>query len=169
MTAVAILLFGGCDKLFKDDELTMTKTPYTGNELRIDGYYYQMSSVDGSFDDTYFLYRDGIVLSCGGTPLEESPFDFMERLLNGQNVTYQKEKSGWGVFNIQDSTIAIERWYPLEGGLPAGLSEGVILNDTTFLITSLTRMKTGEVYERNDLYHFHAFSPKPDSTNTFIP
>lgn len=166
-----LVLMGGCGKCQKDDELTLVKTPYHGDDIRLDGYYYLMSSTSNSFNDTYFFYRDGTVLSCRGTPVGESPFLFMERLLKDPNISndLQKYKSGWGVFRIEDNNIAIDRWYAQEGILPAGLLEGIVLNDTTFQITSLTRVKTGEVREKNDLYHFRAFSPKPDSTNVFIP
>ena len=172
ITAISAILFiGGCGKWQRDDELTLVKTPYVGEELRTDGYYYLMNSQNNTFIDTYFFYKDGTTLSCGGTPEGEPPFGFIEELLNDTsfNNSIKKTKAGWGVFKIKDNTIAFERWYAREGGLPAGLSEGFVLNDTTFQITSLTRVKTGEVHDKNDLYHFHAFSPKPDSTNNVIP
>ena len=162
-----LLSLAGCGKLFKDDELTLAKQPYIGNELRLDGYYYLMSSVYDCFDDTYFFYRDGTALSCEGSPLYESPFNYMERLLDGYNNKY---KTGWGVFKIEGDSISIERWWfaSESSGVRAGLMEGIILNDTTFQITSITWTGTETVYKKNDIYHFHAFTPKPDSTNQFI-
>jgi len=49
---------------------------------------------------------------------------------------------------------------------------GKILNDTTFVLTSVERSgkpwtKEEELYRKK--YHFRKFSPKPDSTNRFIP
>lgn len=52
---------------FTDDELSIEKTPYVGNQLRIDGYY---SCKFGDVYRIYFLYHDGTVLS-GGDILED--------------------------------------------------------------------------------------------------
>ena len=62
---VIIMLFIGmssCSKWLENEKLTLQKTPYTGNELRTDGYYYDME--DGKIWSTYFFYRNGI-LHCG--------------------------------------------------------------------------------------------------------
>ena len=153
----------------KDEELTLVRKPYLGNELRIDGYYYHMSLNSNTFDDTYCFYRDGTVVWLSGTPPGVSPFVHMEEVLNYYNGGAPVYKTDFGLFQINDSTIAINHWWPNEGYLPAYLLEGIILNDTTFLINSSTHVKTGEIREGHRVFHFQAFSPKPDSTNTYIP
>jgi len=52
--------------------------------------------------------------------------------------------------------------YPHRGNV----REGIILNDTTFQITKYT--SGSNVSERNEVYHFREFHPKPDSTNKYI-
>lgn len=53
--------------------------------------------------------------------------------------------------------------------MPAYLSIGEIQNDTTFVITKAIRPKTDETLVLNEVFHFRAFAPKPDSTNNVIP
>ena len=170
---MVVLFFGSCKKWFKDEELTLPKTPYLGNELRFDGYYYLMNPVCNAFQDTYFFYRDGTVLSCGGSNVEDSLFGYKDEKIRDiiSHGYHQNHKSGWGVFIMEGDSIAIERWWfaTESPGLPVYLLKGVVLNDTTFHITSSTWPKTGHVSEKDDVYHFHTFSPKPDSTNIFIP
>ncbi|MBW7845753.1 MAG: hypothetical protein H3C45_08955, partial [Bacteroidia bacterium] len=85
--------------------------------------------------------------------------------------SYKKYKSNWGVFKIEGNFIQFERWYPSDPPLKAYVRAGTIINDTTFLITESYRMQDGkktEVKTRNETYYFKQFSPKPDSTNTFV-
>ena len=58
---LAMLLIGmnGCSKWLEDEELTLPKTPYTGNELRTDGYYYY--TMNGEYFRTItFFYKNGV-------------------------------------------------------------------------------------------------------------
>ena len=43
IAALLLLVCSGCSKLFpsQDDYLTIQKTPYTSDAIRIDGFYYQ--------------------------------------------------------------------------------------------------------------------------------
>lgn len=154
-----ILLFLlGCDKAFKDDELTMKKQPYNGTELRTDGYFYEINSYTEGIGEALFLYRDGTMMLCGGSGETDDPFGFMERLFASPDfISHAKEHAFyWGVFQIDGNTIQYERWYQSDGGLPVGCSEGAILNDTTFVVNETT------------VFHFRHYTPKPDSTNRFI-
>jgi len=168
-----VAMSGNCTKdiVFKDDELSFQRIPYTGNQLRVDGYYYQKK--DGKFFTMYCFYRDGIVLYLGGGFTSGQIIELEDRIQNGsfyQDIKNQKDY--WGVFKIENTSILFEKWYPSSGGgLPAYVRAGEILNDTTFVITESYRMQGGkkkEVRERNETYHFRKFSPKPDSTNIFI-
>ncbi len=83
-----------------------------------------------------------------------------------------KYKYDWGVFQIDGTQIKYEKWVASEGPFSAFTYEGVILNDTTFVINKGYRMMDIDKKaptEVNWEYHFKEFSPKPDSTNRFIP
>ena len=159
------ILFSSCDLLFKDDELLLSRQPYIGNELRIDGYYYKYSDNDGTI--VKFLYRNGIILSAyyiSTTDLNE-----VEQEMITQYHLLQKEKSRWGVFLINGNTIQYSGWSTsVGGGLPAFKGIGVIDNDSTFRLTK-TINSNGKEFEKNDTYHFRQFYPKPDSTNNIVP
>ena len=165
------LAWGCKEGLIKDDdELSIQQTPYTGNQLRIDGYFYD-EYAENSYRSALFLYENGIVLDGGGFPvtkLEQIERDFTTEAWIAE---IRAHKEGWGVFLIEGSTIKFERWYPSEPPLKAYVREGEVLNDTTFVIARSYRVVGGqqmEVRERDETYHFKEFSPKPDSTNGFV-
>jgi hypothetical protein len=168
------LVMPSCKKidLFQDDELTLSRQDYTGNQLRIDGYYY-FEYINSSIDyvSILFLYKNGIILSGGASLLSELP-DLEESYRNGTFYNHIKNiKFGWGVHQIEGSKIKFEQWYPSEKPYKTYVSEGAILNDTTFQITQSYRNQDGkrtEVDSKSEIYHFREFSPKPDSTNNFI-
>jgi hypothetical protein len=158
-----------CEKMTQDDNFSMNKSSYTGNELRMDGYYYFMTGDNLHY--TYFFYRNGIIIHGGGNAPNTSPIEFVENQFISENYlkSLKDHKTAWGIFQITGNKIEFERWYPSSGGLtPAYIRSGEILNDTTFVITKSVRAKTGEEKELNEIYHFKEFSPKPDSTNSFI-
>lgn len=158
-----------CNKdILSDDKLTLDKIPFTGNQLRIDGYYFQ--KMDNSIFTIYFFYNDGTVLYGGGSfPISEIE-DYEVEFTSEEWITSAKEsKIRWGLFQIEGNRISFERWYPSSGGpLPAYIRTGEILNDTTFLINKSIRSDGSNEKELNETYHFKQFSPKPDSTNGFI-
>jgi len=169
---IAILNFSCRKHILKDDTLTLTMQDYTGNQLRIDGYYYQEKN--GKFYTMYCFFRNGIVLYLGGGFSPSQITEMEGRIQDGRFYNDVKNlKDYWGVFLIENSNIKFEKWYPSSGGgLPTYIREGNILNDTTFVITEVYRMKNGKKIEaepHNETYYFKAFSPKPDSTQTFIP
>lgn len=161
-------ILNACEK-FKslDDELILNKTSYTNDQLRIDGYYYTQIR---DIYIIYFLYRDGILAS-GGHVFENELNEYEEMYRDGSFWNAKKDKKlYWGLFNIDSDKIMIEKWYPSSGGgMPAYLSIGEIQNDTTFVITKAIRPKTDETLVLNEVFHFRAFAPKPDSTNNVIP
>ena len=162
-------LFTQCE-IFKDDDFRLLPlTPYIGNQLRIDGYYYRVADgsnfKEGSIYSTFLFYENGITLNSGGVENNLEAMD--EYIKRCTDYHFQKSKIGWGVFVIEDNTIKIEYWYP---GPPHHfyMREGVILNDTTFHITKSYRSNGKEQKIKDEIYHFRQFSPKPDSTNVFI-
>ena len=159
------------DGLIKDDDtLSLERTSYTGNQLRMDGYYYQKAN--SSLFSVYFLYSDGIILSAGGDFSDETEIDRYVEAEFLQNLSYRETKYNWGVFVIEGNSVRFERWYPSSGPpLKAYVRAGEIIDDTTFVISQSYRVVDGqktEVRERDETYHFKEFSPKPDSTNGFV-
>lgn len=157
-------LFFSCERpFFKDDPLHVEQTYYAGDNLKINGYYYRVKdSSAGIFG--YFFYRNGVVLDADARG--EDDYTSEEWLKHEKNT-----KSSWGVFRIQNKTIKYEMWEPSEPPLRAYVREGIIINDTTFLITESYRLQNGKKRDQeviNQFYHFKQFSPKPDSTNPYI-
>jgi hypothetical protein len=148
--ALTLLLYG-C----KDEELTLPKIPYTGNEIRTDGYYYSYYANNSTPPEEYivtlFLYRNGVILSAGA--YDERNLNALERKMLERYESLQNEKIGWGVFIVKNNKIEYEQWSTSAGGgLPVFRNFYNIENDTTL------RGFTGNIY------HFKQFSPKPDST-----
>ena len=164
-----IFASNSCDKeVLADEALTLKKIPYSSNQLRINGYYFQEK--DDNIFTIYFFYDDGTILYGGGSfPLNEIE-DYESQFKSPEWISSVKaSKIRWGVFQITDNKISFEKWYPSSGGpAPVYIRSGEILNDTTFLITKSIRSKTGEAKDLNEVYHFKEFSPKPDSTNNFV-
>ncbi len=167
--AAVLLFFSGCKKWFKDEELTIVRQSYNGTELKLNGYYYHEK--EGVIGKTYFFYRNGVMLYGIGTDtLDDDLEKYDEWFISETFLNFIKtNKRRWGLFKIHDDSIVFERWVMAEGGFPVLRFSGNIINDTTFRITKSEYPHHGEMYERNDVFHFHAFSPKPDSTNVFIP
>lgn len=154
------LLVAACDSLLSYDELTLSREPYTGTELRLDGYYaFSGPTDDGERFAALFLYRDGVVRYGGssvGRDVLESKFE-----------EYGDRRYDWGVFLVDGDRIQTERWYPGDGSYtPAIIQSGRILNDTTFTITPA--QSDGEATPRDLVYRFRRFAPKPASANAFV-
>lgn len=152
-----------------DDTLSINKKPYTGSQLRTDGYYYN-EYVPG-YLTVYFFYRDGILLYGNSFPVNKLHRQ-EEEYRNGTFYELNSDlKYYWGVFDLNDSKIRFERWYPSQSPYKIFNKCGVILNDTTFVIQESYRIQGGQktnVEILNEIYRFKPFSPKPDSTNTFV-
>jgi hypothetical protein len=157
-----------CDKQF-DDTLSLSRTEYYGSKLKIDGYYF--CGNESHFFETCFFYQNGIYVNWGGTPNNiENPFYFVENNYKSEKHinAIKHNKSGWGVFQIENNNIKIERWFCTDGICRAYVCEGIILNDTTFRITKTYRNDGTGLKMIDNLYCFKNFLPKPDSTNNFI-
>ena len=162
-TVLCILfLFFGC----KDEELLLSKIPYTGNEIRIDGYYYLQENKQTWIR---FFYRDGVILVFNfGFPITN--LDAVDAKIAEEYEKYKNDKLSWGVFSVAGSVIQYSKWGPsVGGGLTSNKCMGTIENDTTFcLIKSIYYTGGIDDFNDNERYYFRQFSPKPDSTNNFI-
>ena len=168
LTSICLSL-GRCGKWFKNEELTLTRKPYHGNELKLDGYYYYLENE--KIWRTYFFYRNGTLHYGIVTDTLDNDFEKYDAWFASDYYSniIKNDRRRWGLFEIHDDSIIFERWSIKEGGDPVLRVSGCILNDTTFVMTRSEYPNTGEVFQHELTYHFHAFSPKPDSTNMFIP
>jgi hypothetical protein len=169
-----ILSSSSCDKErneSSDDKLSLERIDYNGNELIIDGYYYKKDPNRPQLS-ALFLYQNGTILYGSAFNIDNTN-EVEERYRNGNYATNAaKYKYDWGVFQINGTQIKYEKWVPTNGPFPAVTYEGVILNDTTFVINKSYRaLDAGKKAPTEHYweYHFKEFSPKPDSTNRFIP
>ncbi|MDR1153883.1 MAG: hypothetical protein LBL04_04160 [Bacteroidales bacterium] len=177
LSAGFILSSSSCDRKWdesSDDRLTLEKIDYNGKELRIDGYYrrYDYAGKEKKLHGVtpYILYSNGVILGDVGVPIDRVS-EMEECFRNGFYVNNAK-KYYWGVFQINGIQIKYEKWVPSDGPFSTFIYEGVILNDTTFIINKYYRMKDIDKKSPTEVnweYHFKQFSPKPDSTNRFIP
>jgi hypothetical protein len=159
--------FVSCQMFFgEDDKLTLRRKPYDGSALKLDGYYYQ-SYQDGNMVDIYFLSRNGVIINAGA--FEANKLDLYERKFSDTAFVnkLRNVKFNWGVFQIDGDSMKFEKWYPSERPYRTKIKEGIILNDSTFLITKVRNQK-GEMALKNEAYHFKRFTPKIDSISKFI-
>lgn len=166
---IAIILFASASCKKELHELSMAKTPYTGNELRIDGYYYSNPTTENNIGIAVF-YRDGICMHLFERPESQDTIGFIENEILLNNTLMSRlwsTPSNIGVFKTNKESIEFETW--IAGRDITTFSHfGEILNYTTFLLTKWTNNDSGKTYLENLTYRFRHFSPKPDSTNTFI-
>ena len=156
-----LLAFSYCAS--KPAKLKLTKTPFMGKELRTNGYYYSFDKNEGQvFVNIFTLYQNGVFVFMGSPyskSLEASDL-YMSEIARKKEYVGQKKAHGWGVFLIDKERITIEQWLDYNPSLviPSFISEGTIINDSTINI-AINGQRT---------WKFRYFSPKPDSTNSFI-
>lgn len=160
-----------CEKMntCKDKELTIKRAEYSGQELRMDGFYFGNPNVDSQGRNLYELfvfYKNGIVMLPGTVELNKME----EYIITITNSNQQNTKFVWGLFVINNKEISLEHWVAAQCGYPAVLRSGEILNDTTFVLRKMVRNGSQGTEETviNEEFNFRQFSPKPDSTNNFI-
>jgi len=132
--------------------------------LNIKGVYYC------EFDWGYhlqFIYKNGVVLSMAGNSDKSQTLDlqFRQIVKGWKESKYQENRYLWGAVEVANGGIFINRWQA--GGLgPTYIKteKGKILSKESFVIFSIS----GNELEKYETYKFHPYSPKPDSTNSFI-
>ena len=146
----------------EDEELQLQRVAYTGNEIRTDGCYYQVTRTDSTLAVYLFFYRNGVLISFA----DNANLNSLDEFENLQSV--KNWKTNWRVFNIKDSIITTQGWGdPWGHRRPLVTGYAKIINDTTILWYKQENTRTG-TYEYNSVVNFRKFSPKPDSTNVFI-
>ena len=174
---IIVLSFCGCCDPFgiKKEKFNLQKNNIQSNNLKLDGYYYDINAFDQSKNDymidVHIIYRNGLITSYGGgsylnklneLDLKLQDQDFIDKIKNN--------KYYWGLVEIKSNNIKFEKYYP-NSPWQLYTKEGTILNDSTFQITKFYKINCGKKSEEKDInqiYHFHKFSPKPDSTNNFL-
>lgn len=163
------VLFASCEKLglCKDDELTLDRQDNNTSELKIDGYYHYPIETDTSKSYVFVFYKNGLIYNAFGAKnkkeIEENTLDLII-YNNGR-----ESKPGWGVYKIAGSDIEIQYWPYSMGCSPIITERGEILNDSTIILSSIESSYDCVLNEQNKTLYFKKYSPKPDSTNNFIP
>ena len=142
----------------------MPRTDYTGTELYTQGFYYNKDF------GTFILYKNGIYLggysALTGVNTVQGVVDFWKN--NRFLADYGKDPTNWGVFQITNNSIKIERWFGRNAGepLPTATIKGKILNKTTLVVTESYFPPQHKV--KSDTFYFYPLAVKPDSTNLFV-
>ncbi|GAB5466632.1 MAG: hypothetical protein Kapaf2KO_20680 [Candidatus Kapaibacteriales bacterium] len=150
--------------------MTLEKRDYNGSEPRVDGYYYKDYPNTRRF---YFLWRNGVLYETLLTLSEVENIE-LEFRTGERDKSIQSRKRGWGLFNINNNSILTEKW----GSSPRNFStfhytsliDGIILNDTTFVLRERFGSKNKNDISDNefiDTFRFRQLTPKPDSTNNY--
>ena len=160
---LSFLLLQSCKK---DDTIGIINEPYTGKELRIDGYFYQRRV--GESTSVVVLYRNGVLLNAQAFD-KNLTFGELETELTSKsrNDMAKKTRTDWSFFKIQNKSIEYELWEPTLSKKYIFSQYGTILNDSTFVITKM-KDRCDKETDRNDTFRFKQFLAKPDSTNSFL-
>jgi hypothetical protein len=155
-----LLFINSCTSSHPDEEFTMTRSPYSGKEIRLDGCYISESGEQANYCAYKFFYSNGIVFSLGDLPNIDNTNQF-----TGGIDSARKNKYFWGVFQIENNTITVQQWRFSNSEFIYQLivknEYYKIINDT---ILSIDYLGDGDITN----FHFKRFMPRPDSTNVFI-
>lgn len=165
---IVILFSFSCKDWFEDEDFSMTREEYSGDQIKIDGYYYYYYSQDSGLASITIFYKNGIVID--GIGERSNLIEIENSFSNGkfyQSVT--KIKEVWGIYQVENNQIMIERIIAMGGFNRISYTDyGEILNDTTIHLYKHKETYKNISESMNDTLHFKQFSPKPDSTNVFI-
>ena len=175
MIPFLVLFLISCKKMFKDEEFSIKCVPYTGTELRIDGYYFMKRTGGGNdnkrFISYFIFYSNGV--SATGNMETEKLNDVENRLATWSDNKYlPNNRYVWGPFSVLENKLRMQYYEPSDY-LKKRVEElsCTILNDSTFYLDKIHLVgseKDGRSFSTGE-YRFKQFSPKPDSTNNFIP
>lgn len=169
------LVFEACvkDSICYDVPLNLSRHDTDSVQLKLNGFYYGNPFQTFEGDTKYnlvVLYTNGIFMSLGAA--SEGQLESQIELISANiNAISSFSKSTYGVFQIHGTEILLEKWRPGQCGHYVDFYEGHIVSDTVFTVNKLTTRTKNQVISEEiaHTYVFHAYSPKPDSSNTFIP
>lgn len=143
----------------------LTKQKLEDRKFKTNGYY--IGEENGIYNILIF-YQDGIVRNIGSKKTDDSS-EISNYILKEYVNSKPKIDSrvGWGTFSIYKKSIEYDMYYP-RADAPVYTKRGLILNDSTFVIKTISEFDRKKTQPQNVMYYFRKFSPKPDSTNKFI-
>jgi hypothetical protein len=156
---IFLTIFSACSDSWRR-KLNIERLDYNGNELKIQGFYYNKNFA------TFILFKNGVTLGWlrVGNTLNDVINYWTDKNSYGQHVDSPRD---WGIYQISKEIFKSEGWYANGEILhPIGKHIGRIVNDTTLLITEAHFPPQHTV--ENDTFYFYPLSIKPDSTNRFI-
>ena len=150
-----VLLFScSCVKTLPDEELTINKTPYYGNDIRLDGCFVSETYDNESHCSYIFFYRNGVLLRFGDIKNINNIYQISAGI-----ETVKNYKGHWGLYSYNDNLIILQRW-----NCSDVYSQFIIFNQQFNVVDDSTLVDKSN----QTIYHFKYFNPKPDSTNVFI-
>lgn len=183
--ALMSLLLAGCSGINAGAFTFRENVAIDEEKLRLDGYYYYptveaSSFATGGVVHPLLLWADGTAAFFGAGvakfdedydpedgPLEYGTIEEAHEVFLRRLRSLERDKDSpveWGAFRIQGDTIRIQVFRPVEsrlGGLDVIDYAGVILSDTTFVITTPGYPESGW----QETFRFHPLEEKPPSTN----
>ena len=158
----AIAFFAICYVFFhctSAEKLTLVRGGYSQSNFKTEGYYYTR------YENGYialFFYENGVMYTTNAILDVSNLDDLDDRIRSGhQGGKAVQLRWFWGVYQSESDTIKVNRWLSGTGSIyPAKLSKGKIISPTVIQMPWIDDQVTE--------FKFRQFSPKPDSTNTFI-
>jgi hypothetical protein len=165
LKSILLLVLFSIQSCLKDDELIMHRIDNDSGKIKLSGYYLESNKFVLT---TYFLYQNGVFIEYSSYKPEDSLK--IENTMRDAEILakIKSNKDRWGVYRIEGNKILMEKWYPSDRPLDAFLKTGTILNDSTFLLNTVSEPDGNKKEVINEVYRLRKFSPKPDSTNMFI-
>ena len=157
-----VLLLNSC---VLDHKIAMVQTENTSASLRLDGIYVHQDSLN--ITDLFFLYQDGTILSRGSVHNDDLESKLLQ-LEHSTNEKYKSMKFLWGRYIIEGNAIKFEKWALSDKPYRTFIREGEILNDTTFIMHTLSKRNGKNAMKINETYRFRQTHSKPDSVNRWV-
>ena len=167
---IALLALMGCrmeDDVYQN--LDMPRRPYTGKELRTDGYYFS-GYIHKNKMGTLMLFRNGVCMFTYFNNMYDELNLYVENHIWGSSTYVDKVRNtpdNIGVFSVSGNVLEFQLLLH-GGGTRTKNYTGEILNDTTLRLKRSRYNLGGTVEDIDELYYFKPFSHKPDSTSSFI-
>jgi hypothetical protein len=171
---IVVILLTSC---FKDEVMSLSKKNYysdlSNKHLKVNGYFFTKSE-DAKYFCCFVLYNNGIYYD-QGCLYNNSLYEIDKLICDTTRYKFDKKlKYNWGLFNVSNDTIVIEKWIIGIGSSNYLINKmnGKILNDSTFVLygeIGIMSKSAKKKYENQiDTFHFRYLNPKPDSSNSFI-
>jgi len=161
----SLILFYSCD--CSDEEFSIARKPYLGNEIKTNGYFYSYDATNNNGTSIKFFYRNGVVLSGGRYSSQD--LTVIESEISSHILTIKNEKNAWSPFEVKNNTLIIETYWdnPPSCKLRTQRMSYEIQNDTT-IIWRKTDHPGYKDKIHNTVWYFKEYYSKPDSTNVYI-